>query len=303
MLDDISKIEVEKLENNLFRNKNVEVSIIRLDKIHPVLSGNKLFKLYYFLDECQKSTHKTILTFGGAYSNHLVAAAYACKELGLKSIGIVRGEKPKLLSHTLDTCMDYNMQMKFISRSDYQQKESLDFIQSLLSEFGEFTIIPEGGYDPIGAKGASLIAQSVNNNEYTHLCCAIGTATTVAGLLLGSSSEQQVIGVSVLKNMNDIHERMSFLTKGNSNLEQLIILSDYHFGGYAKHTPKLISFMNELYEKYSLATDFVYTAKMLFAVFDMIKKDQLPRGSKIACLHTGGLQGNQSLPSNTLIFS
>ena len=301
MFFDTSNIYTQLLENKLFAKKEVDVSIVRLDKIHPVVSGNKLFKLHYFIEECLQTTHKTIATFGGAYSNHLIATAYSCQLMGLKSIGIVRGEKPPTLSHTLEQCIAYGMKLTFISREDYTQKDNINFINSLVNEPNGFTVIPEGGFHPLGAKGASLIMQSINKDA-THICSATGTATTIAGLILSAATHQQIIGINILKGVSDTDERISLLTGNKTDLKRLMMLNDYHFGGYAKQSPELIAFMNELYQQYQLPTDFVYTAKMLFAVFDSIAKGVFPKGSKISCLHTGGLQGNLSLPYNTLIF-
>jgi 1-aminocyclopropane-1-carboxylate deaminase len=301
MLFETSNIGVDQIKDKLLDEKKISLSIVRLDKIHPVISGNKLFKLHYFLEACIHSAHKTILSFGGAYSNHLVATAYSCKKHGLKSVGIVRGEQPLRLSHTLKQCIEYGMQLKFISRDDYATKDEEDFIKKLPDEFGKFLLIPEGGFHPAGARGASLIMQLLDKT-YTHICCATGTATTIAGLLLSIEKHQQVIGINVLKGMNDIDERISFLTENKVPMEQLTTLNDYHFGGYAKYTPGLISFMNRIYQQYQLPLDFVYTAKMLYGVLDAAKKGMFPEGSKIACLHTGGLQGNLSLPLNTLTF-
>jgi 1-aminocyclopropane-1-carboxylate deaminase len=302
MLLDILNIEINKLENELFNEKQISLFVIRLDKIHPIVSGNKLFKLHYFLQDAILSSHKTIITFGGAYSNHLAATAYACKIEGLKSIAIVRGEKPLRLSHTLQFCLDNEMQLKFIDRNNYAKKHETDFLNNIKAEFGESIIIPEGGYHPLGAKGAALIMEALKEKDFTHICCATGTATTIAGLLLNTASNQQIISIPILKGMADINERVLFLTENKANLNQLKILPDYHFGGYAKSSPELFAFMNLLYEQYKLPTDFVYTGKMLFGVFDSIKKNIFPKGSTIACLHTGGLQGNLSLSGGTLIF-
>ena len=292
---------VDRINNDLFIQKKVSVEVLRLDKIHPVVSGNKLFKLHYFLQEAVASNHQTLVTFGGAYSNHLVATAFACKEYGLKSIGIVRGEMPALLSPTLQQCNNYGMQLKFISREMYAKKDDPCFLNSLTNDFGENIIIPEGGYHPLGAKGAALIKGLVKEKQYTHICSATGTATTVAGLLLGDTNEK-IISVPVLKGMNDMEERIHFLCEGNFKRTQLEIWGQYHFGGYAKKTPELISFMNYLWQLHQLPTDFIYTAKLFFAIFDAVKNNHFAKGSNILCLHTGGLQGNMSLPQDTLLF-
>lgn len=302
MLFDISKINLEVLNDELFSRKQVTVAVLRLDQVHPVLSGNKLFKLHYFLEEALQSDHKTIITFGGAYSNHLAATAYACASLKLKCIGVVRGEKPAMLSHTLQQCSTDGMLLKFVSRQQFAEKENDAFIKALQSEFGKCTIVPEGGYHPLGAKGAALIMGVPGIQNYSHICTATGTATTLAGLLAGAEGHQTIISVPVLKGMTDIEERIKFLTGIKSLSKNLRVLNEYHFGGYAKKTDDLIEFMNRCRQHYHLPLDFVYTAKMFYAVLDCIKKNNFPEGSNILCVHTGGLQGNKSLPLNTLLF-
>ncbi len=326
MLFDISKADIEELHDDLFVQKQIKVSVLRLDKIHPVVSGNKLFKLHYFLEEALQSNYptgsfpqgpvggRTVLSFGGAYSNHLSATAFACKAMQLKSIGIVRGEMPAQFSPTLQQCLDDGMQLKFISREEYDLKETAAFLptgpggpagsggQSLQTEFGECVIIPEGGYHPMGAKGAALIMDLISHKKYTHVCTASGTATTLAGLLMAAGASQKIISVPVLKGITDTNERLKFLTGKAENFTNLQILSGYHFGGYAKKAEPLIDFMNHCWLQYKLPLDFVYTAKMMFAVIESIKNNYFEKGSEIICLHTGGLQGNKSLPLNSLLF-
>ena len=194
------------------------------------------------------------------------------------------------------------MQLKYVTREIYAGKDDPAFIKALQKEFGECLVVPEGGYHPKGAKGAALIMDLVKEKGYTHICTATGTATTLAGLLMATEKEQLVIGVSVLKGMTDIRERINRLSNDTANMEQLQLFHDHHFGGYAKYIPGLIQFMNQCWEKFQLPLDFVYTAKMLYAVFDAIKNDHLPRNSRIVCLHTGGLAGNYSLPTGTLLY-
>jgi 1-aminocyclopropane-1-carboxylate deaminase len=302
MLFDISKAGIEELHDELFIQKQVTLSILRLDKIHPLVSGNKLFKLYYFLEAAVNSKHKTILTFGGAYSNHLAATAFASKALQLKCIGIVRGEKPEQLSTTLLQCIQDGMELKFITRQQYAEKENDAFINDLKTEFGECIIIPEGGYHLLGAKGAALIMGLIKDNSYTHICMATGTATTLAGILMAAKPEQNIVSFSVLKGITDNKFSINELTGNNEDFKNLLILNNYHFGGYAKKTDELINFINHCWLQYGLPLDFVYTAKMFFGVVDSIKNDTFKKGSKILCLHTGGLQGNKSLPLNSLSF-
>ncbi len=298
MLTPPPSIRMQTLDSKLLQDKRIRLQVLRLDEIHPVISGNKIFKLHHFLGNI---SNNTVVTFGGAYSNHLVATSLACKQKGIVAIGVVRGEEPAQLSHTLQHCIQNGMKLHFISREQYAEKESGAFTNMLQTLYGDCSIIPEGGYGMEGAAGAASIMNYIDDTV-THICCAAGTATTAAGLLLKCKPTQQIIVFPVLKGMNDIRQRIHFLTQGKLNAEQLIIEHDYTFGGYAKKTTGLLQFMNELYKEHQLPTDFVYTAKMIFGVMDLIKKDFFPVNSKICCVHTGGLQGNLSLPKNTLTF-
>jgi 1-aminocyclopropane-1-carboxylate deaminase/D-cysteine desulfhydrase-like pyridoxal-dependent ACC family enzyme len=301
-LPDIKKIKVviDELENDFIKEKNVSLSVLRLDKIHPEISGNKFFKLYYFLEEAI-DRKKKIITFGGAYSNHLAATAKACKMYGINCIGVVRGEQPAKLSHSLSFCKEQGMQLEFISRENYRKKVANDLKNKLKREFGDCILIPEGGYGNEGLEGAALISNFYSGKEFSHICCSAGTATTLAGLIKTSIATQTVIGFSALKGVTDFEERIMYLTGKLSN-RKFCLRHDYHFGGYAKKTTELIYFMNELYQDFRIPTDFIYTGKMMFGVFDLIKKSYFPKGSSILCIHTGGLQGNLSLPAKTLNF-
>jgi len=296
------QIDTDYLQDDLFIQKGISLAVLRLDKIHPIISGNKIFKLQYLLQEAKETPEQKVITFGGAYSNHLVATAYACRQNNLSCIGIVRGERPAQLSHTLQDCLQFGMELHFISRQEYDKKETPDFIMQLNKRMGKAVIIPEGGYHPLGAKGAAAIMNYIAEDT-THITCATGTATTLAGLAAAAKNHQQVLAFPVLKGCTDTLERLSFLNKSSLQPPQLHIESAYHFGGYAKHTPTLIAFMNQLYQQYHLPTDFVYTAKMMYGVLDLVKNDFFKAGSKIVCVHTGGLQGNLSLQKGLLTFS
>ena len=300
MLFDTSNIIIDELQSELLTEKNIKLMAARLDKIHPIISGNKLFKLHYFLEEAMLK-QKPVATFGGAYSNHLAAAAYSCKLAGLPCTGFIRGEEPIALSPTLLRCRDDGMQLIFLSREKYKILSAHPHATDFAQLAADTLMIPEGGYHPEGAKGASLILDAVAKAEADFICIAVGTATTLAGLLRGAATHQQVIAVPVLKNFTDWSDRLLHLN-GTSAYNNFSTWNEYHFGGYAKKTPALLQFMNEIYEQYELPTDFVYTSKLLFAVMDKIKNNWFPQNSKILCLHTGGLQGNQSLPKGSLIF-
>ncbi len=281
------------IKDDIAEEKNIGISMLRLDEIHPIISGNKIFKLFYFLEEAKKSLQKTVITFGGAYSNHLAATAFACKRMGLKSIGFVRGEKAKVLSSTLLFCLEQEMQLEFLSRTSFKEIKEKDFLISIKQKYGEGVLIPEGGFSLMGAEGAALITRFFKDQQFTHVCLAVGTATTFAGIINGSEKETEIVGISVLKNLNDLHDRLKELRVNTDH--KFSFITDYHFGGYAKRTDDLISFINAFYAQQAIPLDFVYTGKMMYGVFDLIKKDYFPPGSKILCIHTGGLQGNHSL--------
>jgi len=240
-------INIELVNKALSGKHNATVSILRLDTIHPVVSGNKIFKLHYFLEEALQAANKQIITFGGAYSNHLAATAFAGNRSGLKSVGIVRGEKPERLSHTLLFCIDNGMKLEFISRSLYKEINDKEFLGHLTEKYGAHTLIPEGGFSQKGAEGAKLITGYFNSKNFTHICCAIGTATTFAGLIMGCNGDVHLTGFSVLKNLNDIDARLKELKVEDG--KRYLCNGDYHFGGYAKKTTELINFMNIFYNK------------------------------------------------------
>jgi 1-aminocyclopropane-1-carboxylate deaminase len=276
------------------------VDVLRLDLIHSVVSGNKWFKLKEYLKEAKALEKKIILTFGGAYSNHIVAAAAAAKRAGFKSIGIIRGEKPTTVSHTLQNASAYGMDLYFISRTDYKREIiPIEILQQYEEE--DIYIINEGGYGKKGAEGAKDILRQIDTSSYTHIIDSVGTGTTIAGLIEGSAKHQTIIGISTLKNNYSLQQEIENLVS-EQNRKKLSLIHDYHFGGYAKYSKQLIDFMNEWYQRTSIPSDFVYTGKLFFAIQDLLQKKYFPWGSKLLIIHSGGLQGNQSLPKGTLIF-
>ncbi|MCP9751352.1 1-aminocyclopropane-1-carboxylate deaminase/D-cysteine desulfhydrase [Ferruginibacter sp. HRS2-29] len=301
MLLDTNNIPFTELHSELLKKNKVRMLVCRLDQLHPIVSGNKLFKLHYFLEAATASHHRTLLTFGGAYSNHLIATAFACRQLGLKSIGIVRGEAAENISHTLAQCESYGMELHFIPRDEYKYAHKPEYAAKLNEQFGDFTLVPEGGYHPMGAAGAALIMDIPENKMATHICTAVGTATTLSGIIAGSNSNQEIIALPVLKNLHDLNERIAYLTN-DVIPDRLTVWDEYHFGGYAKKTPALIGFMNDFYRRHQVPTDMVYTAKMMYGIVDKLQQGYFKSGSTVVCLHTGGLQGNDSLPEGVLAF-
>lgn len=291
-------IETVKLTDELYYHKGISVSVARLDKLHPVISGNKYFKLKYNIENAVAAGKKGILSFGGAYSNHLAATAFACKEAGLQSIAVVRGEVSSHRSHTLVFCAAMGMQLEFVSRTEYGNKEKI--YQYFQNKYAEYYLVPEGGDNEAGEKGCAEILRSIENtDQYSHIICDIGTGTTFKGIVKGAAPYQTVIGILVLKGAGAMNETLAQSLNPYKNFQ---LIHDYHFGGYAKKNNQLLAFMNQFYRQHQIPTDFVYTAKLFYAVNDLIHKKFFPADSKILCLHTGGLQGNLSLPAGTLIF-
>jgi 1-aminocyclopropane-1-carboxylate deaminase len=295
------KITTDRVRWPGLAERRVEVDTLRLDKIHPIVSGNKWFKLKPHLQAALTGGNKRLITFGGAWSNHIVATAYAAAEAGFSSTGIIRGEKPRDLSATLQAASGYGMDLQFISRGDYTRKTEPAFLDTLSATYPGSYIIPEGGSGTPGIQGSEEILALTDRSHYSHILCAIGTGTTWQGIVRASLPGQWVIGVSVLKGGDH------YLANNSTNLspEKLAfcrIWSDYHFGGYGRHTPALLDFMNRFYHSAGIPTDFVYTGKLFHAVMDMIHKDFFPPGSRLLIIHSGGLQGNGSFAPGVLDF-
>ncbi len=281
-----------------FSNHKIIVDVLRLDVIHPIVSGNKWYKLQCYLQDAIDKNFKTVVTFGGAFSNHIVATAFACKQFNLKSIGIIRGEESANLSHTLQQCKAYGMELQFVSREAYKNKTA---IANSLND-NEFYVIDEGGFGLLGAKGAATILNQVDTKKYTHIICACGTGTMLAGIVNAAQSHQKIIGINALKGYENIGEDIAKILDKSSSKKLFTILNNYHFGGYAKHPVELINWMNELWKTEKLPTDIVYTAKLFFALKDLINSNYFGNNTSVLAIHSGGLQGNLSLPVGILDF-
>ena len=289
-----AQIPVQKLTSNLFND--IEVDVLRVDTLHNIVSGNKWFKLKYYIEDCLQKQQNTLATYGGTFSNHIVATAFACKKMGLKSIGIIRGEATKFLSHTLQEASNYGMELHFVSRNNFKEKESIK------NKFDKNIYwVNEGGYGIVGAKGAATILQTAATENYTHILCACGTGTMLAGIVKAAHPHQKIWGISVFKNNHSLEQEIKNILPNNKQ-NSFSILHQYHFGGYAKHPLTLINWMNELYQKENLPTDIIYTSKLLFAVKDLCSNNTFSSSDKLLIIHSGGLQGNLSLAPNTLRF-
>jgi 1-aminocyclopropane-1-carboxylate deaminase len=296
---ELKNIRIDVIKN-MYQPFGVSLSVLRLDLIHPHISGNKWFKLQCYIKKALQYNKSRIVTFGGAYSNHIVATAAVCAATGLAATGIIRGEKPKVPSLTLQQAQHFGMQFHFVSREEYRaisrSGTSLDFdCESTL-------VIPEGGYGIEGSLGAADILTLFDMSHYSHLIAAVGTGTTLAGMVAGKEKGQKVLGISVLKNAGSIESEINQLLERQLQ-NDFQLLHDFHCGGYAKRSEELIDFMNSFYSETGIPTDFVYTGKLFYGVDQLIRKGFFPENADILALHSGGLQGNLSLPKDTLIFS
>ena len=280
-----------------FSSSVVESSILRLDKLHPIVSGNKWFKLRYYIEDAIANKATTIASFGGPYSNHLVALAFAAKENNLKSIGYVRATKEDTLTPSLQEALAYGMQLEFMGRTHFQAIKN-DLLKANNKENAVY-FIDEGGYGELGAKGAATILNEYCK-DYTTIIAAVGTGTMLAGLIQAAAPHQNIIGIPVLKNEKSIESEIKTLLKDST--KQFTLLHNFHQGGYAKTNPALIAFMNQLWETEKIPSDIVYTGKLLMAVEILLKEKFFKAGTKLLVIHSGGLQGNRSLPSGTLLY-
>lgn len=287
---------IQVLHDTLLEEAGVKAAVLRLDQIHPIVSGNKIFKLKPYIDLARQKNVKQVISFGGAHSNHLVAMAYACKEAGLKCKGMVRGEKSANPSSALIDCITYGMEIEYVERSIFKEKTTL--YASFQNE--ETLVIPEGGYGKLGMIGASAIMELEGVKNFNTILASCGTGTMGAGLIYASNPKQYIHLVSALKNNASAKKEMSDVLSYEPT--NAMIHFGYDMGGYAKTSKQLIAFMNELYKKHKIPTDIVYTGKLFYAFYQMLEKNQFEKGSSILIIHSGGLQGNRSLGNGVLEF-
>lgn len=272
----------------LLENSSVSLFVKREDLLHEFISGNKFRKLKYNLLEAQKEHQHTILTFGGAYSNHIAAVAYAGKVNKMKTIGVIRGDEfvHKVEENpTLKFALNNGMQLEYISRTAYKNKDDLDFLENLKSKYGVFYHLPEGGTNERAVKGCEEILTS-DDTIFDYICCSIGTGGTIAGLINSAFSHQKIIGFPALKGISFKDEICKFAKKSD-----WIENNEYTFGGYGKVSHELVSFINDFNAKHKIPLDPVYTGKMAYGIVDLISKNYFPKNSKILMIHSGGLQG------------
>lgn len=266
----------------------IQLTIKRLDLIHPRISGNKFFKLKYNFFAAQQQGLRQVLTFGGAYSNHIAATAYAAQLVGFQSIGIIRGEELSTqdLNPTLQVAQDFGMQLHFVSRAEYRLRHESEYLQQLQRQYPQAFIIPEGGTNALAIQGTQEILTSEDRENYDVICCAVGTGGTIAGIIKSSSEQQQVLGFSALKGdflQRDIQQW--------TNKQNWALTDAYCCGGYAKTSQELLQFMQQFEQHYAIPLEQVYTAKMMMGLLDLIQKNHFSENTRILAIHTGGLQG------------
>lgn len=280
--------------------QRIRVAMLRLDLIHPVVSGNKWFKLRRWLEQAKHGGYGGILTAGGPYSNHLVAAAFAAAAFRLPSAAIIGSEPEAAGNPSLQEAAAYGMQLHFISRAAYRQYKSEPLSSGLAPD--NWLGIPEGGKGAAGVAGAAGILDLVPDREnYTHLVCAAGTGTMAAGIALAAAAHQQLLVISALKGEGELENSIRQYLPAEK-WPQVQVLRTYHFGGYAKHPQALLDYMNQLYRLTEIPTDIVYTGKMMYGLEDLLRQGYLPAESSVLVIHSGGLQGNRSLAAGQLIF-
>jgi 1-aminocyclopropane-1-carboxylate deaminase/D-cysteine desulfhydrase-like pyridoxal-dependent ACC family enzyme len=287
----------EKLNWSLADEKDVTVVVKREDLLHPEISGNKFRKLKYNLIKAKTDGFSTLLTYGGAYSNHIAATAAAGHLFNFKTIGVIRGdelgddlEKTLAQNPTLKLAHTYGMRFKFVLRRDYRLKTTPAFIEKLHKEFGNFYNVPEGGTNNLAIKGCEEILKQ-KDSEFDYICVAVGTGGTISGLINTATDSQRVLGFPALKG-DFLRKDINNLIKPKDNWQ---LITDYHFGGYAKVSKELVTFINDFKTETGLPLDAVYTGKMFFGLSDLIARDFFKKEAKILVIHSGGLQGNSGM--------
>lgn len=275
-----------------------KVDLLRLDLLHPIVSGNKFYKLRYYIEFALAKGVSTVASFGGPYSNHIVALAYTAKEAGLKSIGYIRTNADEPMTPSLKEAKAYGMELVYSGRTDFQSKKEAILQSSEANTDCYF--IDEGGYGIVGAKGAATILTENNTTQYDYIICAVGTGTMLAGIINAADPRQKIIGIPVLKNEGSIESEINALLEDKNR--PYTLLHQFHQGGYAKTNPMMLDFMNRLWDAEKIPTDVVYTSKLLFGVGQLIKENYFEKNATILVIHSGGLQGNRSLPEGSLKF-
>ncbi|MBD2565293.1 MULTISPECIES: 1-aminocyclopropane-1-carboxylate deaminase/D-cysteine desulfhydrase [Nostoc] len=316
---------LQQINSEIARHAGVDLYVLRLDLMHPWVNGNKWFKLKYNLLEAKEKNFTTLLTFGGAYSNHIYATAAAGNLFGFRTIGVIRGEERLPLNPTLSFAVQQGMQVVYLNREMYRQRNTPALEEYLRQRFGEVFIIPEGGSNLNGVRGCTEIIDRAMPTAgcayaFDHICVACGTATTLAGIVLSLHERQRAIAFPVLKNGAFLAQEIenlltnylaSDLPSPYSSPASWELVCDYHFGGYAKVNDELLLFSQQFTQEHGVPLDYVYTAKMFYGVMDLLKQGFFSKGvpqrgcrrHRLLLVHTGGLQGNLGMEKSLQRFS
>ncbi|KAA3440188.1 1-aminocyclopropane-1-carboxylate deaminase/D-cysteine desulfhydrase [Rufibacter hautae] len=283
---------LQPLSDPLLTQKGVELAVLREDLLHPGIPGNKWRKLKYNLLAAQEQGCETLVTFGGAFSNHIAAVAAAGKEFGFSTVGYIRGEETLPLNPTLAFTAQQGMLLRYLSRSDYRLRNEPHFQAQILKTAPKPYLLPEGGTNLLAVKGCAEIITELTA-PWDVLCVASGTSGTLAGIVVGVAGKGKIIGFPALKGGEFLQKEVTELVQAYSGqtYQNWELQIHYHFGGYAKHTPELLAFIQTFHQRHNILLDPVYTGKMLYGVFDLIKQDYFPAGTKLVAVHTGGQQG------------
>lgn len=276
---------IVEIFDRILSDASVRLFVKREDLNHPYVSGNKWWKLKYNLEEAQRIGKKTVLTFGGAFSNHIYSTAAAASELKLMSVGIIRGEETLPLNPVLQFAEANGMKLRYISRMSYRNKMESNTITQLRDIYGDFYLIPEGGSNALAVKGVEEFANTLEV-DYDYLCSPVGTGGTLAGLIRGLKGQKEILGFSVLKDGAFLKEEVVSL---GGLYKSWDIITDYHFGGYAKATKQLLNFIEEFNRVHDIPLEFIYTGKMFFGIFDLVRQGFFKKGSRVLAIHTGGI--------------
>lgn len=291
-----STTPLEKVDCKAFRERGINFYIKREDTVDPYCSGNKFYKLYHHIEIARQQGVGCLLSFGGAFSNHIHALAAAGQRCNLKTIGVIRGEQGPRPSPTLQDAARWGMTLHYLSRQQYRNKEAPELIAALKEQYGSFYLIPEGGSGVAGALGCRAMGESIRQQlpQADWVCTPCGTGATLAGIAASLPRSMKAVGFSVLKGAGDMNRRISSLLRTLHNpCADWRLYDDFHCGGYARFPADLRTFMSSFEDESGITLDPVYTAKMMWGLFKLMDGDLIPEGTTIVAIHTGGLQGRR----------
>jgi 1-aminocyclopropane-1-carboxylate deaminase len=293
---------LQTITHPIFDRNHLTVSIKRDDAIHPIISGNKWRKLKFNLSYAKTHNYSGVLSFGGSFSNHIHALAFACQQQGLKSIGVIRGEKEYASNFTLTMAQQWGMELHFVDRKTYRLRENKDYLAQLQKAYPDYLIVPEGGSNALALTGVGEVITELNQQcEFDTLLTPVGSGGTLAGLIKADNNQHQLLGISVLKQNGYLTEQVNTLLENSSNYSNWQIMSEFHRGGYAKFSKEDAQKLLTFNQQTGFTFEPVYSGKMILAFLDLIEQQYFPKGHRIVILHTGGLQGVGGLIERNLL--